>query len=47
MNAPLSRPVPSGTGSNATVSAAAGAVDASKIYGVGDAEVKALDDVTI
>jgi len=49
MNAPLSDPVPSGTGSNATtiVSAAAGAVDASKIYGVGDAEVKALDDVTI
>ena len=27
--------------------AAAGAVDASKIYGTGDAQVKALDDVTV
>lgn len=30
-----------------TPTAAAGAIDASKIYGTGDAQVKALDDVTV
>ena len=38
MNTPLSAP---------TVTAAAGAVDASKIYGTGDAQVRALDEVTV
>jgi putative ABC transport system ATP-binding protein len=52
MNAPLPAPSPSGTdvatiSPSAAAGAAAGAVDASKIYGVGDAEVRALDDVTV
>jgi putative ABC transport system ATP-binding protein len=32
---------------NSSGTAAAGAIDASKIYGIGDAEVRALDDVTV
>ncbi len=36
-----------GAVSTTAQSAAAGAVDASKIYGIGDAQVKALDDVTV
>ena len=38
---PVATPPPS------TMVAAAGAVDATKIYGVGDAEVRALDGVTV
>ncbi len=45
MSTDLASPVPP-TGSTG-VSGAAGAVDASKIYGVGDAEVRALDGVTV
>jgi putative ABC transport system ATP-binding protein len=44
MTAPLSSPTPAGI--NAPT-AAAGAVDASKIYGLGDAQVRALDEVTV
>ncbi|MFT4656765.1 MAG: putative ABC transport system ATP-binding protein [Candidatus Aldehydirespiratoraceae bacterium] len=32
---------------NSSGTSAAGAIDASKIYGIGDAEVRALDDVTV
>ena len=41
MTSPLSPPAPT------TAPAAAGAVDASKLYGIGDTQVHALDDVTI
>ncbi len=44
MTAPLSPPAPSGADSP---TAAAGAVEASKFYGIGDAQVRALDDVTV
>jgi putative ABC transport system ATP-binding protein len=40
-------PVAPGSTPAATVTAAAGAVDAVKIYGKGDSEVRALDGVTV
>jgi putative ABC transport system ATP-binding protein len=43
MTSPLSPPAPA----TAPAPAAAGAVDASKLYGIGDTQVRALDDVTI
>jgi len=42
MNTDLAPPVPS-----SPPTAAAGAIDATKIYGLGDAEVRALDGVTV
>ncbi len=42
MSSPLSPPV-----SDAAVRAAAGAIDATKLYGIGDAQVHALDGVTV
>ena len=50
MDTPLPTPSPSPSGTDVPAissSAAAGAVDASKIYGAGDAEVRALDEVTV
>ncbi|MDG1695673.1 MAG: ABC transporter ATP-binding protein [Ilumatobacter sp.] len=44
MNTPLPSPAPTGVDSP---TAASGTVDASKIYGIGDAQVKALDNVTV
>ena len=46
MNASLPAPSPASTGT-IDPSAAAGAHQASKIYGIGDAQVRALDDVTV
>jgi putative ABC transport system ATP-binding protein len=43
MSTPLSPPAPA----DAAATAAAGAIDATKLYGVGDAQVRALDGVTI
>ena len=40
-------PTPSDTAARAAAAPAAGAVDATKIYGIGDAEVRALDGVTV
>lgn len=45
MSTDLAPPVP--PAGSTGVSGAAGAVDATKIYGVGDAEVRALDGVTV
>jgi putative ABC transport system ATP-binding protein len=44
MNTPLPSSAPTGVDSP---TAASGTVDASKIYGIGDAQVKALDNVTV
>ncbi len=45
MSAPMSPPAPSAPSPGAV--AAAGAIDAVKTYGIGDAQVHALDDVTV
>ena len=47
MSPDLAPPPPHDAGPTDTGIAAAGAVDASKIYGTGDAEVRALDGVTV